>query len=115
VSPALRVLATAALPVANRSTRKRILAAIQNTSTQLADPGSINDAEDAVREARAEADAASVDELDQMNAQIPAARPALRRRLSNRSLAKFAARSGYARRILDALNDTLASIGRPEV
>ena|SRR5207302_11472864 len=116
VSPALKVLAQAALTVSNHKTRKKILDAIRNTANQLADPGSIKDAEGAVLEVRAQAEQEGSQYLNELdaNVQVPGWRPSVVPG-RNQSLAKTASDSAYGRLILDALNDKLRAIGRPEV
>ena len=115
VSPSLRIVAAPALAGSDRETRKKILVAIRNTAASLSDEGAIKDAKYTVNEARAEGEAEALGVLGDLDAEIPAWRPGLQRRASNRALARVAARRGVARRMIDALNDMLASIGRPGI
>ena len=108
VSPALKVLAQAALPVSKHQTRKKILSAIRNTANERADPESIKDAEGAVVEAQAQAEQEGSEYLNELdaNVQVPGWRSAVLPG-RNQSLAKTASEGAYKRLILEALNDKL--------
>ena len=117
VSPALKALALAALPVSNHKTCQKILDATRNTANQLADPESIKDAEDAVHEARAQAQEEGSKYLNELDGDVhvPGGHPSILLPGRNQSLAKTASDKAYRRLILDALNDKLRAVGRPEV
>jgi hypothetical protein len=116
VSPALKVLAEAALAVSKHKTRKKILSAIRNTANERADPESIKDAEGAVVEAQAQAEQEGSEYLNELdtNVQVPGGRSAVLPG-RNQSLAKTASEGAYKRLILDALNDRLRAIGRRDI
>jgi hypothetical protein len=123
VSPALRLVASAAIPRSSRRVRKAILSAIRNTREELSDPASVKDAKEAVDRVATEAELRATETRQRLDSHVRAGRGMMprgqmanaARRGSNRALAKWSSDQGSARRLVEILNGYLQSIGRPGI